>query len=57
MFPKEQVFILCEEPLPLLLPGQVTHLLFKGFLAMQIYKWQQGMCRMFPNNRIEWLKR
>ena len=30
--------------------------MFKSFLAMRIYKWQQGMCRMFPNNRIEWLK-
>jgi len=27
-----------------------------GFLAMQIYKWQQGMCRMFLHIRTELLK-
>ena len=57
MFPRGQVFIRSEE-LPLLLPlGQVTHLLFKGFLVMRIYKWQQGMFRMFQNKRTELLKR
>jgi hypothetical protein len=53
MCPKEPVSIRYEELLPLLLPDQVTHLLFKGFLAMLIYKWQQGMCRMFQNKPIE----
>ena len=53
MFLKEQVFMHCEELLPLLPPGQAIHLPFKGFLAMQTYKWQQDMSRMFRNKLIE----
>jgi hypothetical protein len=29
---------------------------FKGFLVMKIYKWQQDMFRMFPSKRTELLK-
>jgi hypothetical protein len=56
MFPKERVSIPSEELLPLLQQDQVTRLLFNGFLAMQICKWQQGMYRMFLSKRTELLK-
>jgi hypothetical protein len=56
MFPKERVSIPSEELLPLLQQDQVTRLLFNGFLDMQIYKWQQGMYRMFLSKRTELLK-
>ena len=53
MFLKERVFIASEEPLQRLPLVLGIPLPSKGSSAMRIYKWLQGMYRMFQNKPIE----
>ena len=47
---KDEAQYQIDQPPPLL-PDQVIHLLYRDYLDMPTYKWQQDMCRMFLSKR------